>query len=56
MAAGADDVNEVTNSLTVGDASMWVGNASSATASFTAFRFANVTIPAGALSLRRGSR
>ena len=49
VAAGADDVNEVTNTLTVGDASMWVGNASSATASFTAFRFANVTIPAGAI-------
>ncbi len=48
VAAGADDVNELTNVLTAGDATAWLGNASSTTASYTGFRFANVTIPAGA--------
>ena len=49
VAAGADDVNEVTNVLTAGDATVWLGNAASATASFAGLRFANVTIPAGAI-------
>ena len=49
VAAGADDVNEVTNVLTADDATAWFGNATSPTASFAGLRFANVTIPAGAI-------
>jgi hypothetical protein len=48
IAAGADDVNETANVLAAGDSTAWVGTGSSAAASFAGFRFANVTIPAGA--------
>ena len=34
--------------MAAGDATAWLGTASSATASYAGFRFANVTIPAGA--------
>ena len=48
VAAGGDDVNELTNVLTAGDSTAWLGNSSSTTASWAGLRFTNVTIPVGA--------
>jgi len=48
VAAGADDVNEEATTLTADGSSVWVGNGSSATASFAGFRFTGVTLPPGA--------
>jgi PKD repeat protein len=47
VAAGGDDVNEEGTTLTA-DGSLWVGNGSSASASFLGLRFTGVSIPAGA--------
>ncbi len=47
VAAGGDDVNEEGTALTT-DGSLWVGNGSSASASYLGLRFTGVTIPAGA--------
>jgi hypothetical protein len=47
MAAGDDDVNEEGTALTV-DGPLWIGNGSSAAASYLGLRFTGVSIPAGA--------
>jgi hypothetical protein len=46
---GADDVNEVNATLTTADSTAWLGTANSAANSFAGLRFANVTVPAGAI-------
>lgn len=48
VSSGADDVNEVSTSFDAGSSTVWVGTGGSATASFSGFRFTNVTIPRNA--------
>ena len=48
IGAGGDDVNEEGTTFAPGSTGVWIGNASSATASYLGLRFTGVTIPAGA--------
>ena len=48
VSTGGDDVNEEGTTFTPGSTGAWIGNASSATASYFGLRFTGVTIPAGA--------
>jgi hypothetical protein len=48
---GGDDVNEVNATLDASAETVWLGNESSATTSFTGLRFTNVSIPQGAAIL-----
>jgi glucose/arabinose dehydrogenase len=48
IASGADDVNEVNSTLASSEITLWLGNASSATTSFTGLRFNNIVVPRGA--------
>ena len=45
--SSADDANEENNSISLNGGTTWLGNASSATASFSGYRFTNVNIPKG---------
>ncbi len=48
VTAAGDDVNENGTSFVTDSPSVWLGNASSTTASYTGLRFTNVTIPRNA--------
>jgi Calx-beta domain/Bacterial Ig domain len=48
IAGAADDVNEDGSNFDAGGSSVWLGNAASATASYTGLRFAGVSVPGGA--------
>jgi hypothetical protein len=48
IGASSDDVNQDGNTLSLTSPTIWLGNGSSTTASYTGLRFTNVTIPPGA--------
>jgi FtsP/CotA-like multicopper oxidase with cupredoxin domain len=48
VGASSDDVNQDANTLELAFFTVWLGNGSSTTASYTGLRFTNVTIPPGA--------
>lgn len=48
IAASADDVNEDGSSYVDNSSTVWLGNATSTTASYTGLRFTSLTIPQGA--------
>ena len=48
VSASSDDVNEDGAAITTNASTIWLGNGSSATASYTGFRFTNVVVPQGA--------
>jgi outer membrane protein assembly factor BamB len=48
VTSSADDVNEDGATFTTNGGTIWLGNASSAAASYAAFRFTNIAIPRGA--------
>jgi RHS repeat-associated protein len=48
VSASSDDVNQDNTSLTTTSSTVWLGNASSTTSSYTGLRFNNLAIPQGA--------
>ena len=48
VSAASDNVNQDGAALTTGTSTLWLGNASSTTASYTGLRFTNLSIPRGA--------
>ncbi|MBI4790384.1 MAG: right-handed parallel beta-helix repeat-containing protein [Chloroflexi bacterium] len=49
IASSADDVNQDGSTFVANSLTLWVGNGASTASSFTGLRFANVTIPPGAI-------
>jgi hypothetical protein len=48
VSSSSDDVNEDAATFTTNATTLWLGNGSSTTSSYTGLRFANVAIPSGA--------